>query len=164
MTDAAPAIFVAIEGSSFAAAIRQSPFALHDGECRPYPLADGVLRRRSGDGPSARRIFFGDLARRDAATRAHRRDTVGFIGLLASGRVLFAAEASHVILNPLFKIKLILILLGLTNVGLFEMLAASRVRDLQPGTPMPAAARIIGISSLVIWLGVAASGRLIAYF
>ena len=27
MTDAAPAIFIAIEGSSFAAAIRQSPFA-----------------------------------------------------------------------------------------------------------------------------------------
>ena len=64
----------------------------------------------------------------------------------------------------MFKIKLILILLGLMNIGLFEMLVASKVSDLQPQTPMPAAARMIGITSLVIWLCVAASGRLIAYF
>ena len=163
MTDAAPAIFIAIEGSAFAAAIRQSPFA--------YMTANVVHIL-------SLMVFFGAVAVMDlrlagffSATwpgatlrRARIVAILGFIGLLASGSVLFAAEASHIILNPVFKIKLILILLGLSNVGLFEMLAASRVRDLQPGTPMPAAARIIGISSLVIWLGVAASGRLIAYF
>ncbi len=89
---------------------------------------------------------------------------LGFIGLLISGFVLFAAEASHIIGNPLFKIKLILILLGLLNVGLFEMLVAAQVRYLQPQAPMPATARTIGIASLAILPGVAASGRLIAYF
>jgi hypothetical protein len=89
---------------------------------------------------------------------------LGFTGLLVSGFLLFAAEASHIVLNPLFRIKLILILLGLINIGWFEIVVASKVRDLQPQTPMPTAARIVGVSSLVIWLGVAASGRLIAYF
>ena len=152
MTDAAPAIFIAIEGSSFAAAIRQSPFAYMTANVVQAVMDLRLAGFFSGTWPGA------------TLRRARVVAILGFIGLLASGSVLFAAEASHIILNPLFKIKLILILLGLSNVGLFEMLAASRVRDLQPGTPMPAAARIIGISSLVIWLGVAASGRLIAYF
>ncbi len=163
MTDAAPAIFVAIEGSSFAAAIRQSPYA--------YMVANvaHILSLM---------VFFGAVAVMDlrlagflSATwpgailrRARVVAMLGFTGLLVSGFLLFAAEASHIVLNPLFRIKLILILLGLINIGWFEIVVASKVRDLQPQTPMPTAARIIGVASLVIWLGVAASGRLIAYF
>jgi hypothetical protein len=163
MTDAAPAIFIALEGSAFAAAIRQSPFA--------YMVANvaHILSLM---------VFFGAVAVIDlrlagffpatwpGATlrRARIVATLGFIGLLTSGFVLFAAEASHIVLNLIFKIKLVLILLGLMNVGAFEMLVASKVRDLQPQTPMPAAARMIGVGSLLIWLGVAACGRLIAYF
>jgi len=163
MTDAAPAIFIALEGSAFAAAIRQSPYAY---------MAANVAHILS------LMVFFGAVAVMDlrlagffqatwpGATLRYARivSVLGFIGLLISGFVLFAAEASHIIGNPLFKIKLILILLGLMNVGLFEMLVAAQVRDLQPQAPMPATARTIGIASLAIWLGVAASGRLIAYF
>jgi hypothetical protein len=163
MTDAAPAIFIALEGSAFAAAIRQSPYAY---------MAANVAHILS------LLVFFGSVAVIDlrlagffpatwpGATlrRARIVAVVGFIGLLASGFTLFAAEASHIVLNPLFKIKLILIILGLMNVGAFEMLVASKVRDLQPQTPMPSAARTIGIASLLIWFSVAACGRLIAYF
>ncbi len=163
MTDAAPAMFIAIEGSAFAAAVRPSPHAY---------MAANVVHILS------LMIFFGAVAVMDlrlagffSATwpgatlrRARIIAMLGFLGLLISGFLLFAAEASHIIGNPLFKIKLILILLGLMNVGLFEMLVASKVSDLQPQSPMPAAARTIGITALVIWLGVAASGRLIAYF
>ena len=163
MTDAAPAIFIALEGSAFAAAIRQSPYAY---------MAANVAHILS------LMVFFGAVAVMDlrlagffSATwpgatlrRARLVAMLGFIGLLISGFLLLSAEASHIIVNPMFKIKLILILLGLVNIGMFEMLVASQVGDLQPQTPMPAAARAIGISSLVIWLCVAASGRLIAYF
>ena len=163
MTDAAPAIFIALEGSAFAAAIRQSPYAY---------MAANVAHILS------LMVFFGAVAVMDlrlagffsatwpGATLRHARivAALGFAGLLISGFVLLSAEASHIIGNPMFKIKLILILLGLMNIGLFEMLVASKVGDLQPQTPMPPAARAIGISSLVIWLCVAASGRLIAYF
>lgn len=163
MTDAAPAIFIAIEGSSFAAAIRQSPFAY---------MAANVAHILS------LMVFFGAVAVMDlrlagffSATwpgatlrRARIVAILGFIGLLMSGFVLFAAEASHIILNPLFRIKLILILLGVINILWFEISIGPKVRDLQPETPMPFSARVAGIGSLVLWLAVAGCGRLIAYF
>ena len=42
------------------------------------------------------------------------------LGLLLTGSVLFTAEASHVIINPVFQLKLALIALGLVNVTVFE--------------------------------------------
>jgi hypothetical protein len=163
MTDAAPAVFVAIEGSGLAAAIRQSPYA--------YMLANvGHILSLM--------VFFGAVAVMDLrlagffeATspgrllqRARIVAILGFAGLVISGGMLFAAEASHVILNQVFQIKLILIALALMNIAWFEYAVAPRVRDLQPHMPLPGRARFIGIVSLAIWLAVAACGRLIAYF
>ena len=163
MTDAAPAIFVAIEGSAFAAMIRQSPYA--------YMTANvaHILSLM---------VFFGAVAVMDlrlaglfAATSpaailrgARTVAIIGFLGMIASGAVLFAAEASHVILNPIFQIKLILIGLGLLNIVVFELAFARKVSATPPLTPLPGAARFAGIASIAIWLAVAACGRLIAYF
>ena len=163
MTDAAPAIFVAIEGSAFAAMIRQSPFA--------YMIANvaHILSLM---------VFFGAVAVMDlrltgafAATspdallrKARLFIGLGFFGLLASGIVLFSAEASHVVLNPLFKIKAGLIVLGLLNAASFEFFVRPKVKGVAPLTPLPRAARFAGIASIAIWLTVAACGRLIAYF
>jgi hypothetical protein len=163
MTDAAPAIFLAIEGSAFAAAIRQSPYAY---------MAANVAHILS------LMVFFGAVAVMDLrlagffqATwpgsmlrRARLVAILGFIGLVGSGIVLFVAEASHVVLNQVFQIKLLLIALALANIAWFEYSVAPRVRDLQPHTPLPRRARFIGVTSIAIWLAVAACGRLIAYF
>ena len=163
MTDAAPAIFVAIEGSAFAAMIRQSPFA--------YMTANvaHILSLM---------IFFGAVAVLDlrlaglfAATSpaailrgARIVAIIGFLGLIASGAMMFAAEASHIILNPMFQIKLLLVLLGLINIVVFEFVIAPKVSAVQPLSLLPSAARFVGIASIAIWLAVAACGRLIAYF
>ena len=163
MTDAAPAIFVAIEGSAFAAAIRQSPWAY---------MAANVGHILS------LMIFFGAVAVMDlrlagafAATspgtllrKARRVAMLGFLGLVVSGVILFVAEASHVILNKVYLIKLALIGVGLLNIAWFEALIAPGIKSVPPQTPLPPAARIAGISSIAIWLAVAACGRLIAYF
>jgi hypothetical protein len=163
MTDAAPAVFVALEGSAFAAMIRQSPYA--------YMTANvaHILSLM---------VFFGAVAVMDlrlaglfAATSpaailrgARTVAIIGFLGMIASGAVLFAAEASHVIVNPMFQIKLILIGLGLLNIAVFELAFARKVSATQPLMPLPGAARFAGIASIAIWLAVAACGRLIAYF
>jgi hypothetical protein len=163
MTDAAPAIFVAIEGSAFAAAIRQSPYA--------YMVANvsHILSLM---------VFFGAVAVMDlrlagvfqatwpGSMLRHARliAIVGFVGLVASGAILLVAEASHVVLNTMFQIKLALIALGLLNIIWFEYFIADKVRDLQPNTPLPGRARFVGVTSLAIWSAVAACGRLIAYF
>jgi hypothetical protein len=163
MTDAAPAIFVALEASSLGAAIRQSTWL--------YMTANvGHILSLA--------VFAGGIAVMDlrmagvlAATspgyilKTFRRVAmIGFAGLFLTGSILFIAEASHVILNPVFQIKLGLIALGLANIAWFEFFTAPLVRKLKPLKKLPDAARTAGIVSIAIWLLVAACGRTIAYF
>ena len=163
MTDAAPAIFVALEQSGLGAAIRQSTWA--------YMTANVVHIL-------ALMAFAGAIAVMDlrmmgmfAATSpgyvlriARRAAVVAFAGLVLSGLVLFTAEASHVVLNRVFQVKLGLIALGLANIVAFEVWVTPAVQALPPLTPLPDAARGIAAASLAIWFSVAACGRLIAYF
>ena len=163
MNEAAPAIFVALEGSGLGAAIRQSSWAYmaanvgHILALVVFASAVAVLDLRligAFAGPSPGRIV----------AAARRGTVIGIIGLVITGAVLFTAEASHVILNPVFQFKLGLIALGLINVALFEYFTAPKVRELPPLAPMPFAARAAGVLSLTIWFAVAAFGRSIAYF
>jgi hypothetical protein len=88
-----------------------------------------------------------------------------FAGMAVTGFVLFAAEASHLAVNPVFRLKLLLVGAGLINAALFELWARrAAVADLPARAPMPRAAKAAGLLSLAIWLAVAACGRAIAYF
>ena len=163
MTDAAPAIFMAIEGSAFAAMVRQSPFAYmaanvaHILSLMVFFGAVAIMDLRLAG-------FFKATAPATILRGARRVAIVGFFGLIASGAMLFAAEASHIILNPMFRIKLILILLGFINIAVFEFVLARKISDVPPLAPLPGSARFAGMASIAIWLAVAACGRLIAYF
>ena len=163
MTDAAPAIFVALEQSGFGAAIRQSPWL--------YPAANV--------GHIVSLVFFaGAVAVMDvrllgglAATapgpllvRARRFAIAALVGMAVTGFMLFSAEASHLAVNPVFQLKAALFGAGLFNVALYEFLAKREVEKLPPGAVLPARARIAGLLSLLIWVAVAACGRSIAYF
>lgn len=100
-----------------------------------------------------------------AFLRAVRPLAIGaFIVMMLTGSVLFAAEAPHVAVNPVFQTKLALIVLALANALIFQVFSASDVRALPAGGPMPGAVRLGAVASLLLWLAVAASGRLIAYF
>jgi hypothetical protein len=163
MTDAAPAIFVAIEGSAFAAAVRQSPYAYmvanvaHILSLMVFFGAVVVMDLRLAG-------FFSSTWPGSLLRRARAIAILGLIGLVASGAVLFVAEASHMVLNRVFQIKLALIGLALLNIIWFEYSVAGKVKDLQPHAPLPGSARFIGVTSIAIWFAVAACGRLIAYF
>jgi uncharacterized membrane protein len=163
MTDAAPAILVALEASGFGAAIRQSRWLyMIANVCHIVSLL----------------VFAGTIALMDvrmigalSATSpgyvlkaARRVAVIGFICLVLSGAFLFTAEASHVIMNRVFQIKLGLIALGLLNIALFEILIAPKVKDLPPLTRLPSGARATAVASISIWIAVAICGRSIAYF
>jgi hypothetical protein len=163
MTEQAPAVFVALEQSAFAAAIRQSPWL--------YPAANV--------GHIIALIFFvGAVAIMDirllgglAATapgrvlELARRFAIGALAAMAiTGFMLFAAEASHLVLNPVFRLKAALVAAGLANVAVYEGWAKGSVQGLAPAAPMPPRAKIAGALSLGIWLAVAVCGRSIAYF
>lgn len=163
MTDAAPAIFVALESSGLGAAIRQSTWAYmaanvgHILSLMAFAGAIAVMDVRMMGAFAA--ISPGYVFR-----MARRAAVAAFAGLVLSGLVLFTAEASHVVLNRIFQVKLGLIALGFANIVAFEVWVTPKVQNLAPRTQLPDAARPIAIASLVIWFCVAACGRLIAYF
>lgn len=162
MTDAAPAIFVALEASSLGAAIRQSTWIYmaanvgHIVSLVVFAGAVGVMDVRMTGALAA-------TSPGHVLKMARRFVVAAFIGLLITGAVLFTAEASHVIVNPVFQLKLALIGLSLLNVTWFEFFTAPKVRTLPPLTPLPPAARRAGFISIGLWIAVAAAGRTIAY-
>jgi hypothetical protein len=163
MNEAAPAIFVALEASAAGAAIRQSPWiymAANVGHIVALMIFAGAIAimdlRMAG--------AFSATSPGYVLTVSRRWAIGGFLGLVATGAILFTAEASHVILNPVFLFKLGLIALGLLNVLVFEFAVAPRVRKLPPLAALPTGAWISGLVSLCVWITVAAAGRTIAYF
>lgn len=163
MNEAAPAIFVAIEASGAGAAIRQSPWifmAANVGHIVSLTIFAGAIAvmdlRMAG--------AFAATSPGHVLKVARRWALAAFLGLVLTGGVLFAAEASHVILNPVFQFKLFLIALGLLNVLVFEFALAPGVREAKPLAALPTGAWLSGVASLCIWIAVAAAGRTIAYF
>jgi hypothetical protein len=159
----APQLLIALEQSGLATAIRQSVWA--------YPAANvGHI--------VALTLFAGSVAAMDArllgafaaappasiVRPARRAAMLGLLLMAITGSVLFTAEASHVAMNPVFQIKAALIALGLLN-ALFAGRALKAALDDTPAfAPLPARVRLSAFLSLMIWLSVAACGRLIAYF
>jgi len=163
MTDAAPAIFVALEQSGFAAAIRQSPWL--------YPAANigHIVSLTFFAGAVAImdvRLLGGLAATAPARLLARARGfaVVALLGMAVTGCVLFSAEASHLALNPVFQLKVVVAAAGVINVAIYELWARRVVERLAPGAAMPARAKVAGMLSLGIWVVVAACGRSIAYF
>jgi hypothetical protein len=163
MLDSAPAIFVALEGSGLGQMIRQSRWLYmtanvgHIVSLVVFAGAVAVLDLRMAGAFAATSPGY-------VLSGARRVAIWAFLGLALTGAVLFTAEASHVIMNPVFQLKLALIALGLLNIALFEFFTTRRVKDLAPLAPLPSAARRAGVISIVLWVAVAICGRSIAYF
>ncbi len=163
MHDQAPAIFIALEASEFASAIRQSAWL--------YPAANVghivVLVLFAGTVAVMDIRLLGALAATAPArllVPARRVAIAALAGMAATGFMLFSAEASHLVLNPVFQLKMAVIAAGLANAAFYEFGAKAKVERLAPGAPMPASARTVGALSLGLWIVVAACGRSIAYF
>jgi hypothetical protein len=146
--------WLALQESGFGALVRNSVFL--------YPAANvlhvlGVMS------------FFGLVATMDLALLGVgerpakqvigrlRPFAVALLLLIATtGSVLFVAEAVAIAANPVFQLKVALILLALANVIVNEWVLRTRGDE-------TSLARVTASVSLLAWLGVAALGRLIAY-
>ena len=159
----APAFLIAIEQSAFAAAIRQSLWA--------YPAANVghilALFFFAGAISIMDLTLLGALRGANAAgiVRKSRRAAIGALLLmLATGSVLFAAEASHVAMNPVFQVKLALIGFGILNALATGPPLRRTLTTPALSTPFPMRLRVAAALSLLTWLSVAGCGRLFAYF
>ncbi len=83
----------------------------------------------------------------------------GFVIAVSSGLLLFAVDASELIANPAFRLKLLLILAAVINATLFRI-SARAIRVWNRSVMPPLSVRIIALSSLLLWTSVLIGSRL----
>jgi hypothetical protein len=81
---------------------------------------------------------------------------------VVTGGLLFSSEASHMVRNPAFRVKMLLILLAGFHALAFQVAGRRTPRPWENGAP-PAWARVAGGVSLLLWIGVVAAGRWIGF-
>ena len=158
-----PGFLVAIEQSGIAAAIREATWA--------YPAANvghivALTLFAAAVTIMDLRILgaFAGTQPAHVVYPARRAAMLGLTLMALTGLVLFAAEASHVAMNGVFQIKVVLIALGILNALLIAGPALATIGEVPANVSLPTRARVAAGISLLIWLAVAACGRLIAYF
>jgi hypothetical protein len=157
----APAIFLALQESALGHVMRSSPFL--------YPAAEilhilgFVVLVGSIVALDLRLLGFGrGIAIQPLAQLLLPLSRVGFVVAISMGFLLFSADAAHVVRNPAFLAKLLLIAAALINIAIAHL--GPWRRALQWHGDPPAGAKLTGFASLVLWISAICAGRLIAYF
>lgn len=145
----------ALEGTAFALWAARSPLA--------YPVANviHVLGLALLLGPILLvdlRLLgaFPDLPIRPFVAALRPFAMLGLALLILSGSVLFAADAAALARSGVFRLKLLLVGLGLANALAFPLLWRG-------GTAVSLPARGMALFSLLVWTCAAVAGRWIAY-
>jgi hypothetical protein len=158
---AAPSIFLSLQESALGHAMRSSPafypaveilhiigFVVLVGSILALDLRMLGLGRAIAIPPMAQLLL--PLSR------------AGFLLAICMGFLLFSADASHVVKNPAFQSKLLLIAAALVNVVIAHAGPWRHVESWRGEAS--GAAKATALISLVLWLGAICAGRLIAYF
>jgi hypothetical protein len=87
---------------------------------------------------------------------------LGFLLAISMGFLLFSADAAHVVRNPAFQAKLLLIAAALVNIVIAHAGPWRHIARWPAEAPW--GAKIAALMSLLLWLAVVCAGRLIAYY
>src|ERR1700694_2685113 len=88
---------------------------------------------------------------------------VGFVVQVVTGVLMFSSEATKMYGNLAFQIKMLLIITAGINAFVFDRLAYQSVGKWDNDPLAPLSARIAGLLSILLWFGIVAAGRWIAY-
>jgi hypothetical protein len=88
---------------------------------------------------------------------------VGFVVQVITGGLLFASEATKMIENFGFQIKMLLIVVAGLNAVVFHLIAYQSVGKWENDRVAPLSARAAGLLSILLWFGIVGFGRWIAY-
>ena len=83
--------------------------------------------------------------------------------IVPTGAAMFVAHATEMAANPAFRLKLLLIAAAVVNAAIFHRVPFRSVGLWDTELVAPRMARVAGALSLVLWTGVIACGRLLAY-
>jgi hypothetical protein len=87
----------------------------------------------------------------------------GFLLAVITGSLLFSSEAVGLYVNRAFRLKMLMLLLLGVNTAVYELLTRRNIDRWDIGCATPISAKLTGVISLTLWLGVVVAGRWIAY-
>ncbi|MGX7895949.1 DUF6644 family protein [Tsuneonella sp. HG222] len=118
-------------------------------------------------------IFLFDLRLLGVASKSYPLDrlmrtvlpvTVGaFVFAVLTDFLMFVSRATSYLGNPVFLIKLGLLLAAGVNMALFHAWSHRRVAGWSVGQHVPPAARLAGLCSLVLWSAILTAGRFVGF-
>lgn len=85
------------------------------------------------------------------------------LAVVPSGLLLFATQATETWANPAFRAKLVLIAAAGLNALAFRLWTSRSIERWEMAGGTPAGAKAAAVLSLLLWAGVIACGRFIAY-
>lgn len=107
--------------------------------------------------------FWRRLSVTDAARHLMRVVWIGFVLTVATGALMFVTDATELVSNPAFRLKMSLIFVAGCNAAAFHIGTFGSVEKWDADKATPAGAKFAAVVSLLVWAGVVACGRLIAY-
>src|SRR5687767_3210131 len=87
----------------------------------------------------------------------------GFALMMITGAILFWAHALQAYGSGYFRVKLVLLFLAYGNIAAFHLTIDRRRAEWDDMPVPPLRVRFAGAASLVLWFGIVAVGRLMAY-
>jgi hypothetical protein len=88
----------------------------------------------------------------------------GFGLSFATGGLLFWSLALRCYGSPFFWAKMIMLILAGVNIAIYHFTIDRRQTEWDEAPSPPLQARMAGLISLALWVGIIAAGRLMAYF
>jgi hypothetical protein len=85
------------------------------------------------------------------------------IVIVPAGFLMFLADAAAMVSNRAFVLKMILLCLAAGNATAFHLGPFRSATDWDTNVPSPVSARMHAVASLLLWAGIVACGRAIAY-
>jgi hypothetical protein len=83
--------------------------------------------------------------------------------IVPAGLLMFASDASTLVSNRAFVLKMMLLMLAGTNAAAFHLGAFRTAERWDQGVTAPLSARLHAGASMAIWLAIVSCGRMIAY-
>lgn len=87
----------------------------------------------------------------------------GFVVMFASGSLLFTAFATMAYGNLAFRIKMAAMILAGANALFYHLVTERGIAQWDISVPPPRAARLAGLTSILLWTTVILSGRMMSY-
>jgi hypothetical protein len=99
----------------------------------------------------------------DLAQHLLRWARLSLLLIVPAGVLMFMAHATEMAENPAFRLKLLLIVVAGLNAAGFHRGPFQSVRNWNQNVAIPVTAKAAAVLSLVLWVGVIACGRMLAY-